>query len=95
MLCRTDELAHTVKQLEGNIQDLKAESKAVEVQHDLAQAEADDKLKALTDENSLLKNRCNAVVVSCFCCCIMPMRADCVTWYYADLVLCCTPIILT
>ena len=83
MLYRAGELAQTVKWLEDDIQELKVESKAVEVQHNLAQAEAEDKLKALTDENSLLKNRCIAFVVSWFCCCTMPMRADCVTWYYA------------
>lgn len=54
---RAGEIAQTVKWLENDIQDLKAESKAVAVQHDLAQAQTHDKLKALTDENSLLKNR--------------------------------------
>lgn len=62
MLCRAGEIAQTVKWLENDIQDLKAESKAVAVQHDLAQAQTHDKLKALTDENSLLKNRCIAFV---------------------------------
>ena len=69
VLCRADKLAQTAKWLEDKIQDLKAETKAVEVQHNSAQAEADDKLKALTDENSLLKNRCIAFVVSWICQC--------------------------
>ena len=71
MLCRAGEIAQTVKWLGNDIQDLKAESKAVAVQHDLAQAQTHDKLKALTDENSLLKNRCIAfvafAVVPCQC----------------------------
>jgi len=82
VLCRAKELAQRVKLLKDNIQDLKAESRAVEVQQNLAQVEADDKLKALTNENSILMNRCMTSGVSWFCCCIMSMRADCVTWYY-------------
>jgi len=73
VLYRADELAQTVKWLEEEIQEMKEQSKEVEVEHNLTQAEADNKLKALIDENSLLKNRCIAVVLSWFCCCTMPL----------------------
>ncbi len=64
MLYRADELAQTVKCLEDEIRQVQAESIAVERKHKLVQAQADDKLKALTDENTLLKNRCIAFGVS-------------------------------
>jgi len=64
VLYRAGELAQTVKFLEDEIRQVQAESIAAERKHKLVQAQADDKLKALTDENSLLKNRCIAFVVS-------------------------------
>ena len=43
--------------MEGNIANLEADLQAVGVQHEAAHTEADHKLKAVTSENSLLKDR--------------------------------------